>query len=43
MKKRTDIPRKFAKYESQKKPQKTKPKPKLKPHTENLSPIDNQS
>lgn len=38
MKKRTDIPRKFAKYESQKKP-KTKPKP----HAKNLSPIDSQS
>lgn len=42
MKKGTDILRKFAKYESQKKT-KTKPKTKPKPHTENLSPIDNQS
>lgn len=38
MKKRTDIPRKYAKYESQK-----KNTPKPKPHTKNLSPIDNQS
>ena len=41
MKKRTDIPRKYAKYESQKK--KKHPKTKPKPHTKNLSPIDNQS